>query len=1074
MTQTLKDWPRPQHTAPTRHTSRRLRRNLLCLPLFAACWAVPAATVSAQDKPADDKAAADAAVDPGTKKLTAAHGLFQRSLFKLAAQQYEEFLQQYPQHAELTTARYALAVCRYRLGEYEPAVKLLGQVLADPKFEQRDEALAVLGHSHLAGNKYDQALVALDELLAKHPQSKHAETAALNRAQVLYLADKKPQALEAAQAFTQKFPQSAELPTAMYFLALAQHDLEKPADAAKTLAALLEKHPDTRYALDATLLLGQSLESTGDLAGAAKQYEKMLTDAPATRKADAQYSLGAVLYKAEKYDDAIVHLSAVLKDAAQSDYAAPARLQLGLVQLAAGKTAEARQTLTEVAQKDPPRANDAKYGLAQCDIADKKFEAARATLDQLAQAQPAPANLPQILLDRAVCLMELNQHEPAAKEFAAFVQKHPQSPQVPEALYRQAFCVHKLGKFDESHALAQQVAKLPESPFTAPTAELDAENLFLLGKYADAAKAFTALTAAMKDADRALRFKLRLGQCAYFANDFAGTVKLLAPLAEDPKVAEAEDLHQAIFLLGDAQLQLGKNVEAAAALQKYIGVAKGDKLEAQFKLGLAQLRADQKDAAAATLAAVGGGPADSPWVPRALFERGQLLYKDGKAAQAAEPLAKVLTLNAPQELAAPALYLLGWVDFDAKKYPEAAARWAQLVEKYPKDKLAADASFQRGAALNLAAKHQEALAALQQYIKENPEGQHAGRAKQMAAASLTALERHDDAAAMLASLVTDSKNLSDTVLYDLAWSHRNKKDNAAAAAAYQQLIAKFPDSDLAPATKAELAEFLYADKKYKEAAAMLEEVAADKKAKPETLAAATYRLGWCYANLKQPEKAGQTLAAFAEKNPKNDLAASALLQAGMSYAEVGDLPNAQKALGAMLAAFPQHEKAPLALMRLGQIQSDAGNFEAALQSFGQFLQKYPQDKSAYAAHFGIGFAQESRKQYAPARASYEKVIALTNTETAARAQFQIGETYAAEGKFEQAVPALLAVEDVYDYPKWSAKALLEAGRVFEEMKQNDDAREQYGLLVQKYKEAPEAKAAQERLTALKSSAASAR
>ena len=57
-------------------------------------------------------------------------------------------------------AKYALAVCRYRLGEYEPAIAAVTEVLADAKFQQRDEALAVLGHSQLAGNNYEKALAA--------------------------------------------------------------------------------------------------------------------------------------------------------------------------------------------------------------------------------------------------------------------------------------------------------------------------------------------------------------------------------------------------------------------------------------------------------------------------------------------------------------------------------------------------------------------------------------------------------------------------------------------------------------------------------------------------------------------------------------------------------------------------------------------------------------------------------------------------------------------------------------------------------------------------------------------------
>jgi TolA-binding protein len=61
---------------------------------------------------------------------------------------------------------------------------------------------------------------------------------------------------------------------------------------------------------------------------------------------------------------------------------------------------------------------------------------------------------------------------------------------------------------------------------------------------------------------------------------------------------------------------------------------------------------------------------------------------------------------------------------------------------------------------------------------------------------------------------------------------------------------------------------------------------------------------------------------------------------------------------------------------------------------------------------------------------------------------------------------LLAVEDVYAYPKWSARALFEAGRAFEQLKQPDQAKRQYNQIVTKYKDAPEAAAAQERMRAM--------
>ena len=180
-------------------------------------------------------------VDAAAKKLMAANGLFQRGLFKLAAQEYQDFLTQYPQHASATAARYALGLCQYRLGEHGKAIELLAPVLADSKFEQKDEALAVLGYCELSLKHYEKALADFDALVQQFPSSKHAETAALYRAQALYLANQPKPAVEAADAFLQRYPQSAQRPAAMYFKALGQRGLGQDEQVVQTLAELTRR-----------------------------------------------------------------------------------------------------------------------------------------------------------------------------------------------------------------------------------------------------------------------------------------------------------------------------------------------------------------------------------------------------------------------------------------------------------------------------------------------------------------------------------------------------------------------------------------------------------------------------------------------------------------------------------------------------------------------------------------------------------------------------------------------------------------------------------------------------------------
>src|SRR6185312_7963501 len=189
----------------------------------------------------------------------------------------------------------------------------------------------------------------------------------------------------------------------------------------------------------------------------------------------------------------------------------------------------------------------------------------------------------------------------------------------------------------------------------------------------------------------------------------------------------------------------------------------------------------------------------------------------------------------------------------------------------------------------------------------------------------------------------------------------------------------------------------------------------------------------------------------------------ALLQAGLAFATDQKFENAEHALSEMIQKYPTQKDVSVAMLKLGEVQAEQSNYEASEHTYRDFLEKFAKSEFAYRAEFGIGWAQENRKQFDDARKSYQKVIAATNGPTAARAQFQIGETYLAQGQFAKAAPALLAVDDVYKYPDWSARALFEAGRAFEQLKQPDQARKQYTEIVTKYKDAPEADMARERL-----------
>jgi TolA-binding protein len=98
---------------------------------------------------------------------------------------------------------------------------------------------------------------------------------------------------------------------------------------------------------------------------------------------------------------------------------------------------------------------------------------------------------------------------------------------------------------------------------------------------------------------------------------------------------------------------------------------------------------------------------------------------------------------------------------------------------------------------------------------------------------------------------------------------------------------------------------------------------------------------------------------------------------------------------------------------------------------------------------------------------YEQVIAKTDREAAARAQFMIGEIQFEQKKHREAIVSFFKVVASYGYPRWQADASYEAGRCFEVLGYKSKAIEQYEDLLKNFPDSDKAPLARARLEELR-------
>jgi TolA-binding protein len=154
------------------------------------------------------------------------------------------------------------------------------------------------------------------------------------------------------------------------------------------------------------------------------------------------------------------------------------------------------------------------------------------------------------------------------------------------------------------------------------------------------------------------------------------------------------------------------------------------------------------------------------------------------------------------------------------------------------------------------------------------------------------------------------------------------------------------------------------------------------------------------------------------------------------------------------------------LLRLGHAYALAGQWDQSRQAHETLINRYGQSPWKHEARYGVAWAWHNQKQFDNAANTYQQVINETASEVAAKAQYQMALCRLEQKRLPEAANALLVVPFTYDYPEWSAVALLEASRVFQEMQQPKQAGRLLEKVIKDYPNTDWSKAAQERLAGL--------
>lgn len=1018
-----------------------------------------------------------------TRDYAVALGFEKKGHYPQAITRWGQFLKEHSQDKRIPMAQYHLGLCFYQQQDFPKAADAFQQVLSRYKdFQHRDAAefnLALVRYHQAAASTkpedFQKAATAFAEMTKHHPKSPQAAQAGWYQAECLYQAGKKPEAVTAYLQVINAHKDSPLLPEIYLAAGTTQHELEQHEEAEKSFQTFLSRYGSHAQVPEAKLRLGLVKMSREKF----EEAERFFRESAAVKEfalADfAELQYGQALFHREKYPEAARIFEGLPQKFPESGYLADALIAAGKSRYREGKFPEAERPLKKLLaeHKESSQRPEAAYWLGQTLRALQKSAEAVRVLDA-AIADPKVGDFkPQLEFARLEALADDPTQQPQSlKNFADFATRYKDHELAAEALYRAARAALELSDFASGRTHTAAFLARPE----AANHRLWGDVAFIAGEcellnaepnYPQAETFYRNLITQQPDHPQTPMARVRVGHTLQANNQTDQAIswlnESLKHLQEKPLQAEAH------FLIGRAYATKDQGKQAIAAFQRSRQVDPNWPRGDEVLLSLAvELEADKNpQAAIQELNQLVAKYPESDLLPRGLSRLGQLKMQIEKWDEAANHYRQLIAKFPEHELAPSAQYHIGAAYFQKPDYNTAAKELSQLLTKWPQSEVAQHGRYLRGASYFHLKQYPNAVQDLKAYLATNPaEAEQKVEAQFTLAQAQSELKDYQNVAGTLQALLKDSPKTekADQAHYELAFAYQNLKQPDKAAQTFETLATQFPESPLVAEAWFRVGEQREADAKLEEALKAYQTGFAKAK-EPMFRELLLYKMGRVNYDRKAHAEAVQHFQNLLKEFPKSPHHDDAVyLQAEALFA----LEKLDEAFPLFVQATQNAEKKYHARAHYRAGQSATRNqkwadaekhFQAVVDGFEKFPQRVE-------ARYGLAFAQQNQKKFNQARSHYQQVIKDTETETAARARFMLGECDFAEKKFEAAWEHYLEAALGYPYEEWKVQGHLQAARCFLQLKKADKARAELQIVIEKFPQHALVKEAQQLLKTL--------
>ncbi len=849
-----------------------------------------------------------------------------------------------------------------------------------PTGEHRERVELFWGLADFAREEFAAAAERFASMREQFADGRYADQTTMLLAKSLHR-DRRLQ--EAAESYDEVLETNNELyvPEALYGLAaIRQHDRDLRA-AENLLERFLEQYEGHNLGASARLLAGRVAFDRTEYEAAQQHFTALSKIANVVQADDAAYWLAKCDLRLKKADRAEQKLVTALNTFVESDLRGEMLHDLGVARLRTGKPGLAVEALQQFVtqMENHTLAADVLYLLAAAEHEQGDYQASATWCDRFTRAHEGHhlgAAVAFLDAENAFLQDDLANAEAA---YRAFLDVHPDDERADDARYRLGLALHQQQRYAEARGLLDEATRSRDANRRVSSLLALADGYFQLDAWSDAADAFAKfIEAAGSEHENLPEALLKRGLALHRQDQHARALatydRFLALFGDKHDLAV-----QVMFERGQTLVAMEEPARAKEMFERVLRAGDDPRFAIHVRNHLAAIAMQDEDYdAAARYAAQVAERADGPAVAEAMYRQARAELSAKRYGNAAKLFARVVQdHDDAKRIAQAAAYEVIAIARDGD-HAAALALVDQVERRHlPQldDRLRASVLYEKAWCHRNAQEPQVAAQTYERIIAIKDPGPIALNARVELADLRIDNERYTEAVALLTHVqqaIEDMREanraIDEVSLYGLGLCHLRLNQFDDAAAVFEAMIDRHPESGRISSARLLCAQAMYEAGSVQLAIAQLTRIIEDHK-ETDSYGPALLRQGEYLAVLQHWRRSEEAFVKYLEECPESELWFQARFGIGWARENAGDHPAAIAAYQQVIA---RHDGATAARaqFQIGECYFAMNEPETAIAELMKvdILYAYPQWSAAALYEAGrcfekLGKVVEARNQY---------------------------------------------------------------------------------------------------------------